>query len=73
MCTLSGETFTPTRLINVGTCGSPTVRLEACERTSGLRYIALSHCWGPPDPQKPMLRTETHTISEGMEGIALTM
>ncbi|KAF3760003.1 HET-domain-containing protein, partial [Cryphonectria parasitica EP155] len=70
-CNNTLDSFTPTRLINVGQVDSILVRLEAGNRTAGLPYVALSHCWGPPDPRKPMLVTETSTLCERLEGIPL--
>ncbi|KAL1636617.1 hypothetical protein SLS58_009741 [Diplodia intermedia] len=65
ICRLSEKPFVPTRLIDVGTMDSAAVALvEASGNMPGLRYAVLSHCWGPRDPQKPMLKTELSTLAE---------
>ncbi|KAM7191485.1 heterokaryon incompatibility protein [Rhypophila sp. PSN 637] len=38
----------PTRVLNVGTVGDSTVRLEVTQPTTHTgHYMTLSHCWGP--------------------------
>lgn len=72
VCRLTAKPFKPTRLIDVGTQDAPEVKLET-EGIPGLRYVALSHCWGPPDPERPILKTESSTITEREKGIPLNM
>ncbi|KAH7009334.1 heterokaryon incompatibility protein-domain-containing protein [Macrophomina phaseolina] len=72
VCRLTAKPFKPTRLIDVGTQDAPEVKLET-EGIPGLRYVALSHCWGPPDPERPILKTESSTITEREKGIPLNI
>ena len=40
----------PSRILDVGLTGSPVVRLvETMTETPKASYVALSHCWDPPD------------------------
>ncbi|KAL1614359.1 hypothetical protein SLS54_009786 [Diplodia seriata] len=57
----------PRRVLDVGEASTPsTVRLV---EANGLHahYVALSHCWGPPD--KHPLRTTTATLAKHLKGI----
>ena len=50
----------PTRVLDVGTSGSPSLRLIHTNRRPG-RYVALSHCWGGSQPLKTTKATlEAH-------------
>ena len=74
----------PTRLIDVGSVGSPTVRLvETKEVDIPIKdrvspYIALSHPWGPPphfctfpnDPGRPLAR---NTLAQHKVGIDVSV
>lgn len=74
--TLSGERFgrnprnssldqskLPTRILDVGSINSPLVKLlETTTETPSAPYVALSHCWGPPDKQP--LTTTGDTLAE---------
>jgi hypothetical protein len=43
--------FLPTRVLDVGNGSNPdSLRLHCTQRGQKLDYIALSHCWGKPDP-----------------------
>ncbi|EGZ72613.1 HET-domain-containing protein, partial [Neurospora tetrasperma FGSC 2509] len=61
----------PFRVLDVGSPGSLLVKLvETTTETPRAPYVALSHCWGPPDKQP--LKTTLHTIGDHMHpGIPL--
>ncbi|KAK3303131.1 uncharacterized protein B0T15DRAFT_513341 [Chaetomium strumarium] len=64
----------PTRLINVGPSGSPSVRLyetQSSDRPEDFRYIALSHRWGTPSPEKPFFGTTVHNKEAHMSGMEI--
>lgn len=42
----SFEPYLPTRVIDVGTSHSDSIKLRLCSRNEKGDYIALSHCWG---------------------------
>ncbi|KAL8282512.1 hypothetical protein RB601_008411 [Gaeumannomyces tritici] len=62
--------FVPTRLLDVGSEGSPWIRL--IEKLSGddkpCRYIALSHRWGSPELHRA-LTTTTASVTQFRQGI----
>ncbi|KAG9230729.1 hypothetical protein BJ875DRAFT_355123, partial [Amylocarpus encephaloides] len=45
------RTRLPTRVLYVGTIENPQLRLH-CPTEEYAKYIALSRCWGGPDPAK---------------------
>ena len=61
-------TFMPTRTIDVGPEGSPTVNLSDGTGATNASYIALSHCWGNTRPLELTQKTLEHLKS----GIAMT-
>lgn len=53
----------PLRVLDVGSVDSPLVKLiVTAPTTPAAPYVALSHCWGPPDKQP--LRTTWDTFME---------
>ncbi|KAI1079560.1 hypothetical protein F5B20DRAFT_581016 [Whalleya microplaca] len=48
MCQPPKDGILPTRLIEVGTKGSQTIKLYDTKETDSMKYIALSHPWGDP-------------------------
>ena len=66
-CPRVQTSFRPSRLIDVGTAGHPTIRL--CERTevaAQAKYTTLSYCWGPAPSftlKETNLRDLKHSIS----------
>ena len=66
----------PTRLIDVDTTDSPTIRLletkpDDEDGRTAFRYIALSHRWGRPTPSKPAFCTTMHNRTAHMSGIEM--
>lgn len=51
-CRYSKDTMLPTRVLDVGQPGTdePFVRLQSNESDTRGSYLALSYCWGKPDP-----------------------
>ncbi|KAF8849351.1 HET-domain-containing protein [Acephala macrosclerotiorum] len=49
----------PTRLIDVGTPQNQNLRLTETSKGEKGQYLALSHCWGPPETKKLLTKTET--------------
>jgi hypothetical protein len=47
-CRLPATATLPTRLIDVGARGSPTISLYETQANDSIKYIALSHPWGAP-------------------------
>lgn len=62
-CSIPNESFTPTRLLNV----RDRVILQQMNNTGPVQYVALSHCWGPPNLEKAMLKTTRETIAASTE------
>lgn len=65
----------PTRLINVGAIGSPTVRLyetKPGDKSEDFRYIALSHRWGLSTPAKPSFCTTVEKRRAHLEKIEVS-
>jgi len=58
----------PTRVLDVGDDSSQHVVLIETGSRQG-RYVALSHCWGPPE--KRPLRTTKNTLTDHLDGIAI--
>lgn len=48
-CNNREDEFVPTRLLDVGKEGDAIVRIVHSRELSSDTYIALSHCWGPPE------------------------
>lgn len=61
--------FMPTRTIDVGPEGSPTVNLSQGKGATNAPYIALSHCWGNTRP----LELTQKTYERLKSGIAMTL
>ncbi|CZR66282.1 uncharacterized protein PAC_16183 [Phialocephala subalpina] len=58
----------PTRLIDVGEAGHPKMlRLIETSKDQKAKYLALSHCWGPPGTKK--LLTTSETLSSRLASI----
>lgn len=70
-CNHRKEEFWPTRVIDVGPSdGSVDAKLVL---TSGKaqKYLALSHCWGQPEPGFKTLRTIASTVDAHMMAIPM--
>ncbi|KAG8158538.1 hypothetical protein KVR01_011660 [Diaporthe batatas] len=64
----------PTRLIDIGTGVSDLPRLALSSDiliTAETKYAALSYCWGNKEDAKAQLKTETATLGDRLQGIAL--
>ena len=68
--------FIPTRLIDLGLRdqGQPprliiTSDIEDINFATGLKYAALSYCWGPPADAKSQFKTEKDTLSTRLRSI----
>lgn len=59
-CSSARRFSLPTRVIDVGTGHSPAMKLYETQPDDNLRYIALSHPWGP----SPHFCTFTHNLEE---------
>lgn len=59
-CRPSDTAPLPTRLIDVGDSGTPTMTLHETQKHDSMKYIALSHPWGDP----PHFCTFTSNIEE---------
>ncbi|OAK96301.1 HET-domain-containing protein [Phaeosphaeriaceae sp. SRC1lsM3a] len=60
-CGDDAERPLPTRVLSVGSEESPTLFLHE-SRGQHARYACLSHCWGTPTIESPLLQTNTGTI-----------
>ncbi|KAK3380954.1 heterokaryon incompatibility protein [Podospora didyma] len=69
-CSASAKGPLPTRVINVGTSGSPSVRLETTTPDQTDHYMTLSHCWGP-NPHL-VLRTTKATLPSHLDSIPIS-
>lgn len=69
-CSIENDHFVPTRLLNVR---DDVVALQHTAHIGPVPYVALSHCWGVPSAEEPMLVTETSTIEERLKGIPMDM
>ncbi|KAF4459406.1 family Taurine catabolism dioxygenase [Fusarium albosuccineum] len=72
-CDSTASEFLPSRLVQVGGPDEPSVRVI---ETLGMdpiqhRYLALSHCWGPPESITAQLNDETYR--EYTKDIPLTL
>ncbi|KAK3338708.1 heterokaryon incompatibility protein-domain-containing protein, partial [Neurospora tetraspora] len=57
------QTKLPSRILDVGSADSSVVRLvKTTTETPSGSYVALSHCWGPPDKQP--LKTTCDTLED---------
>jgi len=54
----------PTRLIDLGTRDSPTIRIYETQDTDSIQYIALSHPWGPYNKEHPHFCTFPQNLDE---------
>ncbi|KKY15440.1 putative heterokaryon incompatibility protein [Diplodia seriata] len=69
----------PTRIIDVSPADGGSVRLVEQQQPSSPeespllrgRYVALSHCWGPPDSSRPPLTTTSATLRQHRRRIPL--
>ncbi|KAI1376827.1 HET-domain-containing protein [Hypoxylon crocopeplum] len=74
-----GNTYYPTRLLDVGSSACPTLRLiisaehpalgKGEANSVGERYAALSYCWGPKDEADKQLTTTLSTIQNHISQI----
>lgn len=64
-CPKAGIPQLPTRVLDIGT-ESTGIKLVNSEGGFG-RYVALSHCWGPPT--NPPIKTLFNNIKERLQGI----
>ncbi|CAM1502520.1 Fc.00g045040.m01.CDS01 [Cosmosporella sp. VM-42] len=55
LCNNSDAAFSPTRLIDLGSCNDEIRLVETNTETRGL-YVCLSHCWGK---KKPLVTTKS--------------
>ena len=67
-CRYSRDTVLPTRVLDVGPTGSsgPSLHLQVNESETHGSYLALSYCWGKPDPNttsKP-LQLRRNSVAE---------
>ncbi|KAK0617774.1 heterokaryon incompatibility protein-domain-containing protein [Bombardia bombarda] len=73
-CTSKEASFAPTRLLKVelgASLNKQVIQLVENIDDYPVQYAALSHCWGPPNAQQPMLRTMRATLNEFKSGIAI--
>jgi hypothetical protein len=59
-CRSSASDFVPTRLLAVGAEGDTSVRVVEARWLSVDKYLALSHCWGPPETITTRLTQATY-------------
>lgn len=59
VCPVPLDINLPTRLIDVGTSTDFTIRLIEPSKDDKGKYLALSHCWGPPETKKLLTTTST--------------
>ncbi|KAK3984338.1 heterokaryon incompatibility protein-domain-containing protein [Cladorrhinum sp. PSN332] len=69
-CICPGKPLLPTRVIDAGTPGSPSVHIHASSPDEHEEYIALSYCWGGPQPV--ITTTENITQFSSPNGIGLS-
>jgi hypothetical protein len=60
------ETQLPTRILEIGKKGDPTLHLAISNGRKGY-YVALSHCWG----KRPTVTTTIENIAEQLKSISL--
>jgi hypothetical protein len=60
----------PTRLIDLGTRDSPTIRIYETQDTDSIQYIALSHPWGPYNEDHPHFCTFPRNLDEYKKNIS---
>lgn len=64
----TAQTTYPARFLDLGTEVDTPVRLVCSAQVTGkIRYVALSHCWGPPT--KPPLKTTKANLGSHMHQI----
>lgn len=71
------DTFTPTRLVDIGSDDQP-VRIIVTSEDDRFRdndesscYLALSYCWGPSNALRPPLTTEKRSLKARMRRIRM--
>ncbi|UPK89176.1 hypothetical protein LCI18_000111 [Fusarium solani-melongenae] len=69
----AGTDFLPTRLIDVGTETGDDARLMRTADSSdqGLKYAALSYCWGPKEDAAKQTKTTRSNLSQHLQGMPL--
>lgn len=65
----SSDTVLPTRVLEVGAKGDPTVRLYERAKDERSRYITLSHRWGADELYRKPLSTTKKNISDHLREI----
>jgi hypothetical protein len=73
---LKQSSFTPTRLLDIGTRTSDLPRLvitAQLDNLEPLKYAALSYCWGNADDAKSQLQTTNSSLEDRCAGIPTTM
>ncbi|KAF2963604.1 hypothetical protein GQX73_g9968 [Xylaria multiplex] len=61
-CSVDQSPELPTRVIDVGSVSQPPrLRISQLERA---KYIALSHCWGPPEKAAVTIKTTASTLQQ---------
>ncbi|KAH7308042.1 heterokaryon incompatibility protein-domain-containing protein [Stachybotrys elegans] len=68
-CTSSAGSLLPRRIIDVGT-GSDTLKLVTPEKGAHAPYLALSYCWGGPQPVE-LKKTNMLGMKRGIDDTAL--
>ncbi len=68
------DPFFPSRIIDIGPCEG-TYEPRLCHKNDVVspkgKYVALSHCWGPPSGP-PIPRTTTETLVSRLTGIPMS-
>lgn len=71
-CQPRETSFVPTRLIDVETEGTDTVRLYETKKDDAFKYIALSHPWGNKPPYFRSFRRHLEEYKKGIKIESLT-
>ncbi|KAI6765793.1 hypothetical protein HG530_006863 [Fusarium avenaceum] len=78
---IKSDQFLPTRLVNVGAQDEDSARLvitadliktKGSGENHGIKYAALSYCWGPEEDAKQQVKTTKDNISSHLEAMTLT-
>jgi hypothetical protein len=72
-CRSAFRTAIPTRLLDVGTTKTGTLRLCCSNKNKTLKYVALSHCWGKPtEEEKRQFCTTDENIEVRQNGFDIS-